>query len=71
MPAGGFTSIDPGLVKDDHGIYRLTRGSPAIGAAVGAYPFVTVDLDGQPARRPASSTSAPTSSRPTPQPTAR
>jgi poly(beta-D-mannuronate) lyase len=48
MPAGGFTSIDPGLVKDGHGVYRLAKGSPAIGAGVGPYAFVAVDLDGEP-----------------------
>jgi poly(beta-D-mannuronate) lyase len=48
IPAGGFTEVDPGLVQDGHGIWRLKEGSAAVGRGVGAYPFVTVDVDGQP-----------------------
>jgi poly(beta-D-mannuronate) lyase len=51
LPAGGFTSIDPRLVRDDHGIHRPAKDSPAIGAGAGEYLFVAVDLDGEP--RPA------------------
>ena len=48
LPADGVTSADVRLVKDDRGVYRLAAGSPAIGRGVGAYPFVNVDMDGQP-----------------------
>ena len=47
LPGGGFREVDPKLVKDERGVWRLAEGSPAIGAGVGAYPFVTVDIDGQ------------------------
>jgi hypothetical protein len=51
MPAEGFREINPGLVKDDRGVFRLGEGNAAIGKGVGSYPFVTLDIDGQP--RPA------------------
>jgi poly(beta-D-mannuronate) lyase len=48
IPSAGFTTVDPKLVKDEGGVYRLSSRSPAIGKGVGAYPFVTIDVDGQP-----------------------
>jgi hypothetical protein len=48
MPPEGFTKVDPLLVAGPDGIKRLQPGSPAIGAAVGDFPNVKVDLDGQP-----------------------
>jgi poly(beta-D-mannuronate) lyase len=48
LPAGGFAEVDPGLVKDERGVWRMVGESPLIGRGVGAYPFVTVDVDGQP-----------------------
>lgn len=48
LPAEGFTDVDPLLAPDDNGIFRPRAGSPAIDSAVGGYPAVTVDLDGQP-----------------------
>ncbi len=48
MPANGYTMVNPLLAKDANGIYHLQSGSPAIAAAIGAYAFVTVDMDGQP-----------------------
>ena len=50
-PKDGFTEADPKLIKDEHGIQRLSEGSAAIGKSVGSYPFVKVDVDAQP--RPA------------------
>jgi poly(beta-D-mannuronate) lyase len=47
MPAGGYRSVNPRLVLDPAGIYRLSAGSPAIGAALGTYPQVVCDMDGQ------------------------
>jgi chondroitinase B-like protein len=47
IPAGGFRSVDPKLVKDANGLFRLTAGSPAIDSAVGSYPYVTMDFDPQ------------------------
>jgi poly(beta-D-mannuronate) lyase len=48
LPADGFTKVDPLLKPDVNGIYRLQSGSPAMGAGVGSFPKVTVDIDGQP-----------------------
>jgi poly(beta-D-mannuronate) lyase len=48
IPAGGFIVVDPELVADVRGLYRIGQSSPAIGAGVGSYPYVTSDLDGQP-----------------------
>jgi hypothetical protein len=47
MPAGGYRSVNPKLVLDAAGLYRLSAGSPAIGAALGSYPLVVHDMDGQ------------------------
>jgi poly(beta-D-mannuronate) lyase len=46
LPATGFVTADPKLVKDEYGIYHLQKGSPAIGAAE-FNPLVESDLDGQ------------------------
>jgi len=48
IPAEGFREVDPKLVKGDCGVYHLDKESPASGKGVGSYPFVTVDIDGQP-----------------------
>jgi hypothetical protein len=47
MPSSGYRSIDPKLVKDANGLFRLTAGSPAIDASVGTYSYVTRDFDPQ------------------------
>jgi poly(beta-D-mannuronate) lyase len=47
MPASGYRSVNPKLVLDSAGLYRLSAGSPAIGAALGTYPQVVRDMDGQ------------------------
>jgi hypothetical protein len=47
MPSSGYRTANPKLVLDPGGIYRLSSGSPAIGAALGSYPQVTLDMDGQ------------------------
>jgi poly(beta-D-mannuronate) lyase len=51
LPSEGYTQADPRLVKDERGVYHLSKDSPAIGKGVGAYPFVKEDIDAQP--RPA------------------
>jgi poly(beta-D-mannuronate) lyase len=48
LPTEGYAEMDPLIAPDDKGIFRLQIGSPAIDAAVGGYPVVIVDLDGQP-----------------------
>jgi poly(beta-D-mannuronate) lyase len=47
IPTGGYRSVNPGLVQDAGGLWRLTAGSPVIDTATGAYPQVTQDLDQQ------------------------
>lgn len=51
LPAKGFANTDPQLAPDAQGIYRPQKGSAVIGAAVGDFAKVEVDMDGQP--RPA------------------
>ena len=48
IPSSGFTAVDPLLTRDANGILHIRAGSPAIGSAVGSFPAVTVDMDGQP-----------------------
>ncbi|WPV01109.1 polysaccharide lyase 6 family protein [Mucilaginibacter sp. cycad4] len=46
IPASGYTIVDPKLAKTS-GSYHLQPGSPAIDHAVGSYPGVKFDMDGQ------------------------
>jgi poly(beta-D-mannuronate) lyase len=46
LASHAYRSMDPQLHKAADGVYRLQPGSPAIGHAVGSYPFVEVDIDG-------------------------
>ncbi|HEX6740030.1 MAG TPA: chondroitinase-B domain-containing protein, partial [Vicinamibacteria bacterium] len=48
MPAGTFDEVDPRLAPDANGVFRPQAGSPLLNSAVGVFPAVTVDLDGQP-----------------------
>lgn len=52
MPSGGYTTVDPLLVRDATGTFHLQAGSPAINSATRAYPSVTADMDGQPRTAP-------------------
>lgn len=45
LPAEGFRALNPRLSADSSGIYRPIGRSPAIDAAVGSYPQVTLDVD--------------------------
>lgn len=47
IPADGSKIVNPGLVIDKSGVLHITAGSPAIGAGIGEYPFVNIDIDGQ------------------------
>ncbi|MBE8522354.1 polysaccharide lyase 6 family protein [Amycolatopsis sp. H6(2020)] len=38
-------NVDPKLVKDAAGLYRLASGSPAINTGVGSYPYAAKDFD--------------------------
>mgnify|MGYP006083899333 CR=1 FL=1 len=43
----GVELIEAGLIQDEHGVYRVDEDSNAVNAAVGDYPEVLLDLDGQ------------------------
>jgi hypothetical protein len=47
MPGAGFRTVNPRLVKDARGEFRLAAGSPAIDTASGAAPSPALDMDGQ------------------------
>jgi Chondroitinase B len=48
MPLGTYDVINPLLEPKANGIFRPQQGSPAIDSAVGDYPAVVFDQDGQP-----------------------
>ncbi len=45
MPSSGYKSVDPKLARGAGNVFRLTAGSPAIDAATGSFPQVTLDID--------------------------
>lgn len=47
MPSSGTRRVNPQLVRDASGIFRLQSTSPAINTSVGSYPAVNIDMDGQ------------------------
>ncbi len=47
LPSGSYRTIDPKLTRDSHNLLRPSASSPAIGAATGSYPQVTLDIDQQ------------------------
>ena len=47
LPAEGYTREDPLLAAGPDGLKRPPPASPALASAVGAFPAVTVDMDGQ------------------------
>ena len=47
LPAEGYSTENPLLTAGEGGRYRLQEGSPAIDAAVGEFPAVAFDLEGQ------------------------
>jgi poly(beta-D-mannuronate) lyase len=46
LPSTGFRTVNPQLTRGPGNLLRLSAGSPAINAAVGSYPQVTLDMDG-------------------------
>ncbi|MBZ4190622.1 polysaccharide lyase 6 family protein [Niabella beijingensis] len=48
LPEAGYRVTDPKLVKGADGIWRLSKGSPAIGAGGSNHPVAAVDMEGQP-----------------------
>jgi poly(beta-D-mannuronate) lyase len=48
MPDGTYEVVDPLLEPKAKGVYRPQPGSPAIDRAIGEFPAVVVDMDGQP-----------------------
>lgn len=47
LPSGAYRTVDPKLSRDAHNLLRPTPSSPALGAATGSFPQVTLDLDQQ------------------------
>ena len=47
LPASGTRRVNPQLLRDSSGVFRLQSTSPAINTSVGSYPAVTIDMDGQ------------------------
>jgi poly(beta-D-mannuronate) lyase len=47
IPESGFKLVDPQLKPDARGEFHPQPGSAVAGAAVGSYPFVTIDIDGK------------------------
>jgi len=47
IPTDGFMVVDPELKLDDTGEYRPKPTSPAVGAALGSYPYVKMDVHGK------------------------
>jgi poly(beta-D-mannuronate) lyase len=47
MPATGYVSVDPQLKREGNVQYHIQSTSPAVGKAVGAYTYVTIDIDRQ------------------------
>ncbi len=41
----GWRVVNPALLADSSGLFRLTATSPAINTALGTYPQVTIDMD--------------------------
>jgi poly(beta-D-mannuronate) lyase len=64
IPSSGYTSVNPLLARNGTGTFHLQSGSPAIGAATGSYPAVTVDMDGQSRTSPLDAGADETSSAP-------
>ena len=52
LPVSGCITADPLLVADANGVFHLRSGSPAIDSAVGKFPAVIFDMDGQPRTDP-------------------
>lgn len=46
IPSGGYVRVDPKLQQGSDGVYRLSAGSPAIGAATLSGVTVAEDIDG-------------------------
>lgn len=51
MPEGTYKTMDPKLVRNATGTYHLEGTNPGLNAE-GAYPMITVDMDGQSRRQP-------------------
>lgn len=52
MPQEGYTTIDPGFIKDASGISHLSKKSSVIDKVPRGYPAVAFDMDGQPRKSP-------------------
>jgi poly(beta-D-mannuronate) lyase len=45
MPTSGYRAVDPRLARGTGNLFRLSTGSPAVNAATGSFPQVTLDMD--------------------------
>lgn len=52
MPAGSYKMADPSFIKDQAGVFHISKSSIAVNAAKGNYPAVKTDMDGQPRTSP-------------------
>jgi len=52
VPPAGFRRVNPGLFRDETGIYRLRANSHLVGTAVETNPGITLDMDGHPRTPP-------------------
>jgi len=43
----GITIVNPALVRTADSLWRLSDTGPALNSAVGSYPFISTDMDGQ------------------------
>jgi len=48
MPEGTYEIVDPLLEPKAKGVFRPRQDSPVVDTAIGDYPVVILDLDGQP-----------------------
>jgi poly(beta-D-mannuronate) lyase len=51
IPEGAYKTLDPKLVRDATGTFHLSGANAGLNAA-GAYPLITVDMDGQVRKQP-------------------
>jgi hypothetical protein len=47
MPAAGYVTVDPQLKREGAVQYHIQSTSPAVGKGVGAFTYVTIDIDRQ------------------------
>ncbi|MNT78166.1 hypothetical protein D3C72_2173760 [compost metagenome] len=51
MPEGSYKTLDPKMVRNATGTFHLEKAIAGLNAT-GAYPMITVDMDGQSRKQP-------------------